>query len=78
MTTDPVAPVATPEQLADRYGVSREFVLRQARSRSWPHLRVGRRIAFTAEHVAQIDALLTVARDPQRHDPSWGRRQRAS
>lgn len=78
MTAQPeVVDLITPEALAVRYGRSRDFVMRRART-SWPHVRVGRRVLFTPEQVRQIDALMTVTPDPAAaHADSWGRRRRS-
>lgn len=68
-----------PEELAARYGVSRDYVMRKARLHSWPHLRMGRMVRFTDSHIAAIDAMHEVAVDPQiAIDRSWGRKTRRS
>lgn len=44
----------TPAELADDLRMSPEWVRDRANRREFPHLRVGRYIRFTDEHVAQI------------------------
>lgn len=67
----------TDAQLARRIGKSQSFVQRRVRDRQWPHLRVGKSIRFTEEHVSQIRALLEVAPlKPAEASASWGRRTR--
>ncbi|WP_328339461.1 hypothetical protein [Micromonospora sp. NBC_00421] len=49
------------QQLADRYGVSKEWVKIRVKRREIPFTRLpgGRLVRFTAEQVAQIDQLAT-------------------
>lgn len=71
-------PLLTPDDLAARYGKSHRWVLQQART-SWPHVKAGRSVLFTADHVRAIDQLLTVTPDPAEEiAASWGRRTRRS
>lgn len=44
----------TPSQLADRLGCTPRTIQKKARDREIPHLRVGRLIRFTEQHVDQI------------------------
>lgn len=46
---------AKPEDLAERYGKSRTWVVLQCASGRFPHLRVGRSIRFKPEHVEAIE-----------------------
>lgn len=47
-----------PEDLAERFGISRRTVMRKVGDKKWPCLRVSKKcIRFTDEHVAQIEAL---------------------
>lgn len=66
----------TADDLADRYGHSREYVLRAAREGKWPHLRVGRQVRFTEAHVAAIDAMHEVKATAATAAASWGRKTR--
>ena len=69
----------TPRELADMLGKGEPFVAEQARRKAWPHVRVGRSIRFTPEHVEQIIAACTVQPSEQaKAAGSWGRRGRRS
>lgn len=69
----------TDREVAAMYGKSLDYVQRQTREGRWPHLKVGRSIRFTDEHLAQIDAMLSVAPAPDvEADRSWGRKTRRS
>lgn len=66
-----------PEQVAERYGVTVDNVKRNVRLKRWPHLRVGKYIRFTDEHLRQIDALLEVPVSQEaKAANSWGRKTR--
>lgn len=67
----------TLDDLAARFGVSREWVRRRCRTGEFPHLRIGSAIRFTEAHVAQIEKAHEVTPDPEREtgDP-WGRKKR--
>lgn len=70
-----------PEELAARYGKTRRFVLDKVRAGAWPALKVGRSVRFTTEHVAQIDAMHSVAPSTtpvEQHAAAWGRKTRRS
>ncbi len=45
-----------PDDLAQRLDVPREWVMRRVRTGEFPHLRLGRYVRFTDEHVRQIEA----------------------
>lgn len=66
----------TADDLADRYGKSREYVQQQCRAGKWPHLKVGRSYRFTDQHVAQIDAMHEVKARESVAAASWGRKER--
>ena len=66
------------DDLAERYGHSRDYVLRKARTGQWPHLRVGRSVVFTEVHVAAIDAMHEVKASAATAAASWGRKTRRS
>jgi excisionase family DNA binding protein len=59
----------TPEQLAERLGVSLRTVREMYYTNTWPHLRINKRtVRFTEEHFEQIIAMserrpTTVMRD---------------
>lgn len=78
------APLLTDTDIAERYGKSRAFVQAQCRTKTWPHLRVGKSFRFTEDHVAAIDAQLEVATatpDPMPQpgaSNAWGRKGRSS
>lgn len=69
----------TDAELAEELGKGRGFV--QARCRGdkpeWPHLRVGKSIRFTPEHVAWITAHLTVGPKITPANP-WGHKGRSA
>ena len=71
----------TDTEVAERYGKSRWFVQERCRRGDWPHLRVGKSVRFTAEHVAAIDRQLEVG-NAAPADPTpaekWGRRGRTA
>ena len=50
----------TPADLAEELRVSEANVLRWRREKGWPSLKVGNKIRFTPEHVAEIKAALEV------------------
>lgn len=78
------APLLTDTDLADRYGKSRAFVQAQCRTKTWPHLRVGKSFRFTEDHVAAIDAQLEVSTSTPDALPAaqpgnpWGRKGRST
>jgi excisionase family DNA binding protein len=51
------APLLTPDDLAELFGLSPKKVLELRSKHGWPHVRLGRRIRFTEEQVAQIIAV---------------------
>lgn len=61
--------LSTPEQLAERLGVSLRMVREMYYTNTWPHLRLNKRtVRFTEEHFEQIIAMserrpTTVVRD---------------
>lgn len=69
----------SPDEVADRYGVSNDYVMRQVRRHGWPHLKVGRSVMFTDAHVAALDAMYDVpVGPPVAVDLAWGRKTRRS
>lgn len=64
-----------PEDLAGRFGITRAQVMSFCASKAWPHERFGRRVRFTPEQVAQIEALHSVAPKAQPVN-AWGRKTR--
>lgn len=64
--------------IAQALDVSQDFVRRRCASRTWPHLRIGRAIRFTAEHYADIVKRTEVSTAPASAAQSWGRRTRRS
>ena len=61
----------TPESLAAEFGgdVDRRKVIDWARRYGWPHVRVGRSIAFTPDQIAQIIASHSIE-GSREHDPN--------
>jgi excisionase family DNA binding protein len=51
----------SPEELAERFGVTRRLLLDWMREHDWPHVKVGRVIRFTDEQVSEILRRQTVA-----------------
>ena len=66
-----------PEDLAVRFALSKRQVMAFAAAGKWPHERFGRRVRFTDEHIAAIEAMHEVAAKDVPEDP-WGRRGRGS
>lgn len=66
------------DEVAERYGHSKDYVLRLAREGKWPHLRVGRSVRFTDAHLAAIDAMHEVKAQAATTSASWGRKTRRS
>lgn len=66
------------QDVAARYGHTKDYVLRLAREGRWPHLRVGRSVRFTDAHLAQIDAMHEVKAQAATATASWGRKTRRS
>lgn len=64
-----------PEDVAERFGITRRQVMAFCAAGKWPHERFGKRVRFTAEQVAQIEALHAVATKSAAANP-WGRRTR--
>lgn len=64
-----------PEDVAERFGITRAQVMAFCASGSWPHERFGRRVRFTAEQVQQIEAKHAVAPKEQPAN-AWGRKSR--
>lgn len=64
-----------PEQVAERFGITRAQVMAFCASKTWPHERFGRRVRFTPEQVEQIESLHSVAARMQPANP-WGRKSR--
>lgn len=78
-------PTYTSAEVAAHLHRSHRWVLDQARQRPdrFPHLKVGRRVVFTAGHVAAIEAALLRLPSPQvtealaQESEGWGRPSRA-
>ncbi|CCH77750.1 putative DNA binding domain, excisionase family [Nostocoides japonicum T1-X7] len=70
----------TPDAVAGMLGKSRGYVMERAAKGEWPHLRIGRTVRFTDEHVSQILHLLEqTPRQPAEQPPDpWGRVRRGS
>ena len=67
----------TPKQLADMLGKGEPFVAAKARSKAWPHVKLGRSVRFTPDQVAQIVAACTIEpSEKAKAAGSWGRRGR--
>lgn len=79
MSDTAASPYLTCEELGARLGKAEAWVATRCKSRQFPHLRVGKSIRFTAEHVAAIEALLTVApTQATQAATSWGRKGRSA
>lgn len=63
-------------EVAERYGHTKDYILRLAREGRWPHLRVGRSVRFTDAHLAQIDVMHEVKAQGATAAASWGRKTR--
>jgi len=64
---------ATPEEVAESFGISVGWVREQARRGRVPHLRFGRgKIRFLPEHVEALVALATVAGRAADDEPPAG------
>lgn len=50
----------TPDQVADRLGVKRQWLMRRVQRKEVPHLRMGLYVKFTEGHVEQIIAKYAV------------------
>lgn len=68
-----------PEEVAAMLQIERRAVLRRAGSGEFPHLRIGKQVRFTDQHIAAIIAAHEVATAAEPSNP-WGRvtRRRAS
>ena len=55
----------TPEDLAERFKLTPKKVLELRKRHDWPCVRLGRRIRFTEDQIAQIIAAQTVEAKPQ-------------
>jgi hypothetical protein len=67
--------------VATHLGISWQQVQKRCRSGQWPHLRIGRRYLFKAEHIEQITALCERKPAEITAAATWGfktRGQRAS
>jgi hypothetical protein len=53
--------IFTPDEVAEHFKLTRDFVIRKALGNVWPHQKHGKRtIRFTAENIAQIEQLVSV------------------
>lgn len=56
MTTD----LYSPDDLAEKFGVSTRRILEWRLAHGWPCVKVGKRIRFTEQHVEQIIAMQSI------------------
>lgn len=71
---------STPDELAEMFDKSREWVIGQCRRGQWPHSRVGIEYRFKPEHVESIEkSMEREARtgDATRHLPGVSPRSRS-
>lgn len=67
----------TPDDLAARFGLTREWVMARVRGGELPHLRLGRYVRFTDAHVAAFEAAHDRA-GAERHDRHGRKPRRGS
>lgn len=67
----------TEAEFAEQLGASEERVGIWRRKHGWPHLRVGRTIRYTPEHVAQIERMQTSKAKATGHASSKGQTARS-
>ena len=57
-------PLKTHEDLAERLNLPLSTIVGLRKREGWPHIKLGRAIRFTEEHIEQIIASHTVAKEP--------------
>lgn len=65
----------TPEEVAAMFVTSRRDVLARCRTGEYPHIRIGRKVRFTDEHLSLITGAHEVAAAVEPENP-WGVRRR--
>lgn len=66
----------TPDAAAERFGRSRDFVMRMARTGEWPHHRFGQSVRFSDADLEQIEELTRVT--PAGQSAASKRRRRSA